>query len=98
MVKCAHLRTIMWPTSTEADVMPGTSNRRIGSMIRLVCSALKADVESINIKELHAITGNQSRSIHCGDSVELIARQTPSRPPHSRSDFFLKFANVRHSN
>src|SRR5258708_37602092 len=55
----------MWPTSIEAEEMPGSINLRIGSIILAVFTAEKAEVEREKISSPHTITGIHWRIETC---------------------------------
>ena len=83
-VKCAALRTSMWHTSTEAAVIPGISQRSIGSITLLVLAAEKAEVESVKINPPHKMTGIHSPSgASCGGSADRAFAGGISWPPFS---------------
>jgi len=51
-----------WMKSRDAALMAGRNQRRIGSMMRLVCSEEKESVESTNIIAAQSSAGHQARS------------------------------------
>ncbi len=57
-VKCALLRTSIWPTSIAAAEIPGNVHLRIGSMIFAVFVAENAEVERQKISPAHTMTGS----------------------------------------
>jgi histidinol dehydrogenase len=52
----------LWHTSTDAALIPGSNHRSIGSIIRLVLTAVNAEVERIKIKTPHKTTGTHAPS------------------------------------
>src|ERR1700687_6276650 len=85
-LKCALLRTTMWPTSSAAAEIPGNIHLRIGSTTVAVFEAENAEVERKKISRPHAITGSHWRSASCSGglagiggtaAVMMRARQGP---------------------